>query len=200
MGSGPLRRFRLAYDVSELFRRYFINTLFDSTFVVLGIVSATLVVTDTPDVVKVKVTLGALAAACIAIGISTGVSVYEAERLEAKIRMAKIERAMLSDLQDTHIDRTLTLYRTLVSAVNFCAPLLVFAITASPFLLHLGWGVPSLAVASQLSILLAILLVFSAGLALGKLAQGNPIRQGLRMTIAALATFILLVFVQTILQ
>lgn len=195
MGSGPLRRFRLAYDLSELFRRYFINTLFDSTFVVLGIVSATVVVTDTP----IEVTLGALAAACIAIGISTGVSVYEAERLEANIRMAKIERAMLADLQDTHIDRTLTLYRTLVSIVNFCAPLLVFAVTSLPFFLHLGFGVPSLPVASQVSILLAIVLVFSAGIALGSLAGGNPLRQGLRMTIAALATFIILVFVQTLL-
>jgi predicted membrane protein (TIGR00267 family) len=194
VGSGSFRRFRLAYDVSELFRRYFINTLFDSTFVVLGIVSATVVVTDTP----IEVTLGALSAACIAIGISTGVSVYEAERLEAKIRMAKIERAMLADLQDTHIDRTLTLYRTFVSIVNFCAPLLVFGVTSLPFLLHLGFGVPSLQLASQLSILLAILLVFLSGVALGRLAEGNPIRQGLRMTIAALATFIILVFVQTI--
>ena len=73
---GPLRRFRLAYDLSELFRRYFINTLFDSTFVVLGIVSATVVTAGTP----IGVTLGAMAAACIAIGISSGVSVYEAER------------------------------------------------------------------------------------------------------------------------
>ena len=190
---GPLRRFRLAYDLSELFRRYFINTLFDSTFVVLGIVSATVVTAGTP----IGVTLGAMAAACIAIGISSGVSVYEAERLEAGIRMAKIERAMLSELRDTHIDRTLRVYRALVALVNFSAPLLVFVITAMPFLLHVAFGVPSLSQASEISILMAGVLVFIAGFALGRVAGRSAIRQGLRMTIAALATFILLVLLQT---
>ena len=194
MGSGPLRRFRLAYDPSELFRRYFINTLFDSTFVVLGIVSATVVVSNTP----IQVTLGALAAASIAIGISSGVSVYEAERLEAEIRMARLERAMLAELKDTDVHRSLRIYRTLVSLVNFAAPLAVFLITALPFLLHLWFGVPALPVASQLSIMFAIVLVFGAGFALGKVAGASPVRQGLRMAIAALATFLLLVVVQTI--
>lgn len=193
MALGSLRRFRLAYDVSELFRRYFINTLFDSTFVVLGIVSAIVVTTETP----IGVTLGALAAACIAIGISTGVSVYEAERLEAEIRMAKIERAMLSELKDTHIDRTLRMYRALVSLVNFSAPLLVFVVTSAPFLLHVAMGTPSLAVASQVSILLAAILVFVSGYVLGHVAGRSPLRQGLRMTIAAIATFLLLVLIQT---
>ena len=187
-----LRRFRLAYDLSELFRRYFITTIFDSTFVVLGIVSATLVART-----EIKVTLSALAAASIAIGISTGVSVYEAERLEAEIRMARIERAMLVELKDTHIDRTLRLYRALVSFVNFCAPLLVFAVTAAPFLLHVALGVPSLPQASQISILLAGILVFTAGYALGHVAGRSPLRQGLRMTIAAIATFLLLILIQT---
>jgi len=193
VGLGALRRFRLAYDVSELFRRYFINTLFDSTFVVLGIVSATVVTAGTP----ISVTLGAMAAACIAIGISSGVSVFEAERLEAEIRMQKIERAMLSELRDTHIDRTLRTYRLLVSLVNFSAPLLVFAITSLPFLLYLVFGVPSLIQASEISIFVAVAMVFTAGFFLGRVAGRHPLRQGLRMTIAALATFILLVLLQT---
>lgn len=192
MPTGPLARFRLAYDFSELFRRYFINTLFDSTFVVLGIVSATVVTTDTP----IGVTLGAMAAACIAIGISTGVSVYEAERLEADIRMAKIERAMLSEMKDTHLDQSLQLYRALVSLVNLSAPIIVFAVTATPFFFHLGLGTPSLAEASKLSIFLAIALVFIAGYALGRVAERSAIQQGLRMSIAAIGTFLLLILIQ----
>ncbi|MBI4416018.1 MAG: hypothetical protein HY557_03440 [Euryarchaeota archaeon] len=194
MATGALRRFRLAYDLSELFRRYFINTLFDSTFVVLGIVSATVVVNDTP----VEVVLGALAAACIAIGISTGVSVYEAERLEAEIRIAKIERAMLTDLGQTDLHRSLQLYRTLVSLVNFAAPLLVFGVTSLPLFLNLLFRSPDLRVAAEISVTLAVALVFGAGFALGRIAGANPLRQGLRMTIAALATFLLLVLLQTV--
>ncbi len=196
MATGALRRFRLAYDLSELFRRYFINTLFDSTFVVLGIVSATVVVPDPR--VGVQVVLGALAAACIAIGISTGVSVYEAERLEAEIRIAKIERAMLTDLGQTDLHRSLQLYRTLVSLVNFAAPLLVFGVTSLPLFLNLLFRSPDLRVAAEISVGLAVILVFGAGFALGRIAGANPLRQGLRMTIAALATFLLLVLLQTV--
>lgn len=189
----PSKRFRLPIDLTQLFRRYFINTLFDATFVVLAIVSAAIVAPET----NIPFTLGTLAAACLAIGISTGLSVYEAERVETEIRMAKLERAMLTDLQDTDVHRSLRAHRTLVSLVNFAAPLAVFGITSIPFVLHLVGGWPGLAVAAQASIALAVILVFVSGYALGRLLGGNPLRQGLRMTIAAMGTFIVLVLVQT---
>lgn len=193
MPPGPFQRFRLAYDLSELFRRYFINTLFDATFVVLGIVSATAVVSNA----SAQVTLGTLAAATLAIGISTGMSVYEAERVEAEIRIAKIERAMLRDMADTDVHRTLRLYRTLVALVNFAAPLLVFAVTSVPFILHITTGWPALPIAAETSIVIAVALVFVSGFALGRVLEGSAIRQAFRMTIAALATFIVLILLQT---
>jgi len=36
----------LAIEPEELFRRYFINTVFDSTFVVMGILAATALVPE----------------------------------------------------------------------------------------------------------------------------------------------------------
>jgi VIT1/CCC1 family predicted Fe2+/Mn2+ transporter len=65
-----------------------------------------------------------------------------------------------------------------------------------PFLLHLIFGTPSLAHASQISILLAATLVFVSGYVLGRVAGQSPLRQGLRMTIAAVATFLLLILIQ----
>ena len=196
MPSEVLRRFRLAYDISELFRRYFITTMFDSTFVVLGIVAATAILSD-PDV---RVTLGTLAAAVIAIGASTGVSVYEAERVEADIRMAKLERAMLSELSDTDLPKQLRLYRTLVSLVNFAAPLLVFALTTIPFFLSMFLGWPGARHAAYAAIVIAIIVVFAAGYLLGQVAGRSPVRQGLRMSVAAIATFVLLLGVQLLLR
>ena len=187
------KRVRLPIDLSQLFRRYFINTLFDSTFVVLGIVSAAIVAPER----NIPFTLGTLAAACLAIGISTGLSVYEAERVETEIKMAKLERAMLTDLADTDVHRSLQAHHVLVSLVNLAAPLVVFAITSIPFVLHLTLDWPGLAHAAQASIALAVILVFVSGYALGRLLGGNPLRQGLRMTIAAMGTFIILVLVQT---
>ena len=192
MAPGPLARFRLAYDVSELFRRYFINTMFDATFVVLGIVSATAVVSEP----NVGITLGTLGAACLAIGISSGMSIYEAERLEAEIRLAKLERAMLSALRETDVHRSLRLYRTLVSLVNFGAPLFVFSVTSLPLAVSFFAGWPAPRQAAQASIVVALSLVFASGYALGKVVGRSAIRQALRMTIAALLTFLLLVSIQ----
>ena len=193
MASGRFRAFRQAYEPSELFRRYFINTLFDSTFVVLGLVSATALV----GTFDAHVLLVTLVAACLSIGISTATSVYEAERLEAEIRIAKIERAMLTDLKDTDVSHSLRTFRMLVSLVNFGAPLLVLAVTTLPILLNTTLGVPAKAFAAELSVVLAIALVFITGFALGRVAKVSPLRQGLRMTIAALATFLLLVALET---
>ena len=189
-----MRRFKLAYDVSDLFRRYFINTLFDSTFVALGIVAASAILAEP----NVRVTLGLLGASAIAIGVSTGVSVYEAERLEAEIRMAKLERAMLSELKDTDIHRTLRLFRTLLSLVNFAAPLLVFALTAAPLMLNLYLGWPAPRAAAEASVFIAIAVVFAAGFILGKVAGRSPFRQALRMTVAAVLTFLLLLAVESL--
>lgn len=189
----PMRRVRLAYDASELFRRYFITTLFDSTFVALGVVSATALVQEP----KVGLTLATLAATCVAIGISTAVGVYEAERLEGEIRMAKMEEAMLSELRGTDVHRGLRTFRLLVSLVNFAVPLLVFFIVALPFLVNLAVGTPAPATAAAVSAVLAIALIFVAGGVLGRLAGRSVLREGVRMTAVALGTFLLLLALET---
>jgi len=137
-------------------------------------------------------------ASAIAIGASTGVSVYEAERLEAEIRMAKLERAMLSELKDTDIHRTLRLFRTLLSLVNFAAPLLVFALTAAPLMLNLYLGWPAPRAAAEASVFIAIAVVFAAGFILGKVAGRSPFRQALRMTVAAVLTFLFLLAIESV--
>src|SRR6266540_1272153 len=164
--SGPIHRFKLAYDVSELFRRYFITTLFDSTFVALGVVSATALVPDP----NVSLTLTTLAATCVAVGISTGVGVYEAERLEGEIKIAKMEQAMLSGLRDTDMHRGIRTFRVFVSLVNLAVPLIVLTIVATPFALSAVFGTPSVSTAAAISVALAITIVFVTGTLLGKLA------------------------------
>ncbi len=188
-----MRRLRLAYDVNELFRRYFITNLFDSTFVSLGVLSATALV-PSPNL---ALTLSTLAATCVAIGVSTGVGVYEAERLEGEIRIAKMEKAMLRDMRDTDVHRGIRTFRVFVSLVNLAVPLLVLGIVATPLLLASALGSPAPSTAAMISIVLAIAIIFVAGAFLGRLAERNALREGLRMTAAALATFLLLLVLET---
>ena len=94
---------RWAVEPSELFRRYFVNTLFDSTFVGLGILSAQAFLPE-PDA---DLALSSLFAACLAIGISTGLSVCEAEHAEVAIRLRRLERHMLASMEGTEVARRL---------------------------------------------------------------------------------------------
>ncbi|OGS45813.1 MAG: hypothetical protein A3K66_01630 [Euryarchaeota archaeon RBG_16_67_27] len=168
-----------------LFRRYFVNTIFDSTFVVLGILAATSAEAEP----SVDFALGALFAACLAIGVSTGVSVYEAEHVEDEIRLRRIERAMLKSLADTGIPRSFRMSRYATSLVNFLAPLVVALVTSLPLLMFQARLLPDFSVAAGASGGLGILIISVSGYYLGKLSGKRPWRKAGRMTIVAFLTF-----------
>lgn len=179
-------------DISDLFRRYFVNTIFDSTFVVLGILAATSAEAEP----SVDFALGALFAACLAIGISTGVSVYEAEHIEDQIRLRRIERAMLASLEDTGIPRSLRMSRYATSLVNFLAPLFVALVTSLPLLMFQVGLLTEFSVAAGASSGLGMLIIFVSGYYLGKLSGKRPWKKAARMTVVALLTFGLLLAVE----
>lgn len=168
------------------------NTLFDSTFVVLGVMAAA---AFSPDPVA-PVALDIILAACLAIGISTGVSVYEAEHTEGAIRMERLERAMLSSLKDTEVERGILASRYATSFVNFLAPLTVAAIAGTPLLLFEAGIIRDLLHAVFASTALCIALIFGAGYYLGTLAGGRPWRKAVRMALVATATFLLLALIE----
>jgi len=182
----------LGGDPSELFRRYFVNTVFDSTFVVLGILAAS-AFSPEPDP---EFALGAILAACLAIGISTGVSVYEAEHTEGGIRLDRLERAMLSPMKDTQLERSLRTFRIATALVNLSAPLAVAAVTGTPVLLYELGILPDFVVAAYISSGLGILIVFATGYFLGSLTGRRAWRKAVRMTLIALLTFGVLVLLE----
>lgn len=182
-------------EPTELFRRYFVNTLFDSTFVVLGIIAAT---TAEPNP-SAEFALGTLFAACLAIGISTGVSVYEAEQTESEIRLRRLERAMLSRLDNTGISRDLRTSRTAVAFVNFLAPLVVAGVMSLPLLLFVYGVLPTFQVAAAASSVLGVAIIFSAGYYLGRLTGRNPWIKASRMSVVALLTFGALLAIENLL-
>ena len=172
-------------EPSELFRRYFVNTLFDSTFVVLGILAAT----GAEPNPSVEFALGTIFAASLAIGVSSGVSVYEAEHTEGGIRLRRLERALLSPLADTVISRDLRALRIAMAVVNFLAPIVVASITSVPLVLfHFGF-LPSFVAAAAAAGIAGISIIFAAGYSLGKLTHRKPWFKAIRMSLVALLTF-----------
>lgn len=89
-------------NVGPIIRRFFINTLFDSTFMLLGIIVGSAFTANA----ALNVIVVTMLTTSLALGISTGVSVYEAESLEQEKRITDLEKALFTNLKETNIEKT----------------------------------------------------------------------------------------------
>jgi predicted membrane protein (TIGR00267 family) len=163
-------------------RRYFVNTIFDTTFVTLGVIIGS-ALSPHPNIDVVRTTI---ITSAVALAISTGSSVYEAESLEQSRRLDEISRAMLSSVDETDLGKTSHASIILISLVNSLAPLLAGAVTLAPFLIL---PASDIVYAAELSITLAISILFVTGYFMGRMANKNPWVKGSRMAIIGLIAF-----------
>ncbi len=173
-------------NVGPSLRRFFVNTLFDSTFMLPGVIIGS-AFSDNPDI---EVIVGTMLTTSLALGISTGVSVYEAENLERTIRISQIERAMIRDLDETILTERDKSAALMISIANFATPLLACAITIMPFVLVLH-GELLLRKAAWIAMGMALGTLFVAGWVLGRLGGRNPWIKGFRMLGFGILAFII---------
>lgn len=171
-------------DVGPIIRRFFINTLFDSTFVLLGIVVGAAFAADA----SLGVVMVTMVTSSLALGISTGISVYEAESLERERKIAELERALFRDLSGTTIEKTARSVTIMAAMINFFTPLFSCAVTILPFAL-VALQVLEMNMASWFSVLAALGILFGAGVFLGRLGKKNPWIKGLRLVGFGLLAF-----------
>lgn len=169
-------------------RRYLVNTIFDSTFVMLGIIIGSAFSSDP----NIRLTVVTILTSSVALGISTGVSTYEAENLEQNKRIDEIERAMLRPLDDTHIGRSARSSMLLISFVIFLAPLLVGLVILSPFILLNE----EIVTAAWIAIALAIGVLFTTGVLMGRSGGRNPWVQGARMAFIGAIAFVICFYIE----
>ncbi len=163
-------------------RRYFVNTIFDTTFVVLGVIIGS-ALSPHPSIDVVVTTI---ITSSVALAISTGSSVYEGESLEQSRRLNEISRAMLSSVDETDLGKTSRASIIIISLANSCAPLLAGAITITPFLV---FSAADIVTAAEVSITLALSILFVTGYFMGRIANKNPWFKGLRMATIGLIAF-----------
>jgi predicted membrane protein (TIGR00267 family) len=135
-----------------------------------------------------RLIMGTLVASSVALGISTGVSVYESEMLERERRVLELEKALFRDLEDTVITEYYKTYAMILSIVNFFMPLVCCGIFIIPLIL-VTFQLLSMMTASWISVILALSLLFIAGTYLGRLGKQDPLIKGLRMVIFGVAAF-----------
>jgi len=171
-------------SVGPIIRRFFINTLFDSTFMLLGIIVGSAFAADA----GLKVIIVTMLTTSVALGISTGVSVYEAESLEQERRIADLEKALFTDLQDTNIQKTAKNTILLATIINFATPLFSCAVTVTPFIFA-ALGIIAIEIAGWVSVTLALSTLFGAGVYMGRIGKTNPYKKGARMVVFGVLAF-----------
>ncbi len=167
-----------------IIRRFFINTLFDSTFMLLGIIVGSAFAADA----GLRVIIVTMLTTSVALGISTGVSVYEAESLEQERRIADLEKALFTDLQDTNIQKTAKNTILLATIINFATPLFSCAVTVTPFIFA-ALGIIAIEIAGWVSVTLALGTLFGAGVYMGRIGKTNPYKKGARMVVFGVLAF-----------
>ncbi len=168
-----------AKETGGILRRLFLNTLFDSTFTQIGIIVGSALSSPNPDI---RLIMGTLVTSSVALGISTGVSVYESETMERERKILKLERALFRELQDTVLTQDYRTYAIILSVVNFFTPLICCGILIMPLVLA-SLGVIDIIAAAWCSIFLGLMILFIAGTYLGRMGRGNALVKGLRMVI-----------------
>ena len=180
-------------EVGSVARRFFINTLFDSTFMLLGIIVGIAFSSGS----NLNVIIVTMLTSSLALGISTGVSVYEAESLEQERKILDLEKALFLDLSRTKIEKESRSIVILTTVVNLCTPLLSCTIMIFPFVL-VFLQILNMNLAAWLSAILALTILFCAGVYMGKFGGKNPWLRGLRMAVFGLIAFIIGFFLNTL--
>ncbi|MDD1743365.1 MAG: VIT1/CCC1 transporter family protein [Methanomassiliicoccales archaeon] len=172
-------------------RRYFVNTMFDSTFVMLGIIIAG-AFNEAPNL---RVVIATILSSAVALGISTGVSVFEAENLEQGRRIDEIEKAMLRSMEETHIGRSSRSSIYLIALVNFMAPIVTGTVILAPFLL---FSAVDIRTAAWTAVGLAITLLFLTGYIMGRAGKRSPWIQAMRMALVGIGAFIICFYIESV--
>jgi predicted membrane protein (TIGR00267 family) len=172
-------------DVRSISRRYFISNGFDGTLTSVGIAVGSYL-SGIPDGLTVfKVGLGA----AVGLGTSGVWSVWEIERAEKWAEIQRTERAMLTDLDDTEIQRRARGARMINATASGIGPLIGIVLPLTPFLVE---GVAlSMLEATVAGIGLGVALLFVFGAYLGSISDQRWMVAGARMGLAGLVVALL---------
>lgn len=184
-----LRRLLAKEDVLAISRRYFISNGFDGTLTCIGIVVGAVLSGVPNGLTVVKIGLGA----AVGLGTSAIWSVWEIERAETRAEIRRIERAMLTDLDDTRIEREQSGARLFHATTSGLGPLIGILIPLSPFLFEGTVFTMNEAALIAIGLGIGILSVFGAymGSISGQRWYVSAARMGLAGLVVAVINYLL---------
>jgi predicted membrane protein (TIGR00267 family) len=174
------RRLLADEDVRSIARRYFVSNGFDGTLTCIGLVVGA-VLSGVPDgATVIKIGVGA----AIGLGTSAVWSVWEIERAETKAEILRMERAMLTDLDDTRIEHQQRGARLLHAIMSGLGPLIGILIPLLPFAFE---GIAlSMLEASVVAVALGVGILSTFGAYMGSISGQRWYVSAIRMGAAGL--------------
>jgi predicted membrane protein (TIGR00267 family) len=178
-----LREYDEITNVRPIIRRYFVIGAFDGALTVLGIIIGASAFGDL-EAHKVLVVSASFGAA-IALAVSSAVGAYEAERVEKKLDIRTIERAMLARLSEEH-QEAFRFAAILSAIVHGIAPLIAGLLPVIPFLLL------DARTATVVAVIITLVILFALGAYLGNLVRERVLVTGMRFAAAGIGTALIL--------
>jgi predicted membrane protein (TIGR00267 family) len=180
-----LRRSLGRAEVRSIARRYFVSNGFDGALTSVGVAVGSYL-SGVPDGLTVfKIGVGA----AIGLGTSGVWSVWEIERAETRADRRRLERAMLTDLGDTQIQRRNVDARLVSAMMSGLGPIIGVMLPMAPYLFTAS-GL-SLRDATLAAVGVAVVVLFTFGAYLADLSEQNWVVAGARMGLAGLVVAVL---------
>jgi len=176
-----IRRYIRISGIAPISRRYFIMNAFDGATTILGIVIGAYVAGITNEFWVVWSGLGAT----LAIGLSGFVGSYMTEEAESARKLNSLEKSMLTELKDSVVGKASRFASLWAGIIGGVAPALTAVICLIPFFLS-SCGLFSISFAVQLSVVLALSVMFLLGVFLGKISSRNMLLHGVKMLLVGL--------------
>ncbi|WP_165874867.1 VIT1/CCC1 transporter family protein [Natrarchaeobius oligotrophus] len=175
-----LRRVLEKEDVRSISRRYFIANGFDGTLTSIGVVVGAYLSGIDDGLTAVAIGVGA----AVGLGTSGVWSVWEIERAEARAERHRLERAMLTELEDTRVQREGRAAQIVHAVASASGPLLAITLTLVP--LALEGIVFTMLEAVIASIVVGILILSTFGVYLASISRQRWYVAAVRMGLAGL--------------
>jgi len=189
-----LRTHMKAGQVDEIARRYLVMNAFDGALAILSVVVSAYFAVGVQDP-RFIVAVGL--ANCLAMGISGFTGTFMTERAERLRRLKELESLLLTDLEDTDLEKASLLASVYVALVDGLAPMVAAAVSLSPLIVAMLLPIDiKNAIYAALAINMATL--FALGAFLGRVSKENIALSGLKMVLIGCGTALLCVLLKAI--
>ncbi|NYT02574.1 MAG: hypothetical protein GKC10_07445 [Methanosarcinales archaeon] len=182
-----IKRYLKVTRAYEIARRLFVMNAFDGVLTIMGVVMGA----HLSGVANPNIVITAGIGGSVAMGISGMSGAYMAERAERMRDLKKLELAMLTHLDETHVARASRVATIIIALVDGISPALCASVLILPYLL-----VPAISMdmAFYTSIVSGLGVLFLLGTFLAKISEENLIRAGMQMVAVGLVTIVVVSF------